>query len=172
MSKPLVNRVANSSLVTLKLEEFYPKADFMCFDIKDYLFKGLILREREFRSALKTHDWPTYHDKPVLITCSADAIIPVWAYMLIECYLHGVASEIFTGTEEEFIAYKMTDNLSALDLNAFKDQRIVIKGCSDKNVPPSVYAYATRVLLPHAQSIMYGEPCSTVPIYKKSKKNG
>ena len=167
--KPLINRVAESGLITLNLEDFYPDGEPAVFDLKNYLFMELILKEKDFREALKTHDWSQYQDKILLVYCSNDAIIPVWAYMLVTAYAQRYARDIFQGDEAAY--YKMAFNraLAQLDLSEYEGQRIVIKGCSHKPVPPSAYVELSRLLRPLAQSIMYGEPCSTVPIFKQAK---
>jgi hypothetical protein len=169
VEQTLVNRVAASGLVTLKLEEFFPKEEMASFDLKDYLFMGLILKEKDFREALANHDWAQYEGKNLAVFCSADAIIPVWAYMLVTVYAVPFAADIFQGTPEEFYKHIFQKALDEVDASQYADQRIVIKGCSDHPVPPSAYVELTRKLQPHAKSIMFGEPCSTVPIYKKAK---
>ncbi len=169
MDKPLINKVAQSSLKTINLEAFYPQAEMVDFDLKDYLFHGLILKEKDFRTALKEHDWTKYEDKILLVYCSTDAIIPVWAYMLVSAYAEPYASVIFQGTQGEYLKTYYQQYLSDLDLSIYADERVVIKGCSDRPVPPAAYAQLTTLLRPLAKSIMYGEPCSTVPIYKKPR---
>ena len=169
MDKPLVNRVANSGLITLKLEEYFPKSEIVNFDLKDYLFMELILKEQDFREALKNHDWSQYTGKVLLVYCSTDAIIPVWAYMLVATYAAPFAADVFQGTAEEFYKAHFIRAIEQLDLEAYAGERIVIKGCSDKPVPPAAYLEITRRLQPIAKSIMFGEPCSTVPIYKQPK---
>ena len=168
-NKPLVNRVANSGLITIKLEDFFPTEELATFDLKDYLFMELILKEKDFRAALKEHDWEQYKEKNLIVFCSADAIIPVWAYMLVTVYAAPFANQIFQGSQEEFYKMAFQNALTAVDGEAYEDKRIVIKGCSDKPVPPSAYVELTRKLQPYAKGIMYGEPCSTVPIYKKPR---
>lgn len=165
--KPLINRVAQSSLVTINLENYFPMAEVLEFDLKDYLYKELILKEKEFRLALKDHDWNQYDGKNLAVFCSNDAIIPIWAYMLVTTHAEPFAQEIFLGTTEEFLSHSFTKVLSELDVKQFENCRIVIKGCSHKPVPASAYLELTKRLRPVAKSIMYGEPCSTVPIYKK-----
>ena len=165
----LVNRVANSGLITLNLEDHYPQQEMAVFDIKDYLFHGLILKEKDFRKALKELDWEQYRDKIVLILCSTDAIIPVWAYMLITSYVEGIAADIFAGEQEEFLKAHYYKVIKQMDLSKYQDERIVIKGCSNKLVPAAAYLQLTEGLKPFAQSIMYGEPCSTVPIFKRPR---
>ncbi len=167
--QPLVNRVAASGLITLKLEEYFPKEELALFDLKDFLFMGLILKEKDFRDALKEHDWAQYEGKNLAVFCSADAIIPVWAYMLVTAYSAPYARDVFQGTADEFYKHIFQKALDGLDASQYEGQRIVIKGCSDKPVPPSAYVELTRKLQPFALSIMYGEPCSTVPIFKRPK---
>lgn len=164
----IVNKVASSGLITLNLEEYLPKEGIAVFDLKDHLFMGLILKEKDFREALKSLDWSVYQNKHVAITCTADAIIPVWAYMLITSYLQPVARDSFVGTKEELHKHLFLQNISAIDAEEFNGQRIVVKGCGEAEVGPFAYAEITRLLLPHVKSIMYGEPCSTVPVYKQA----
>jgi len=167
---PLVNRVANSGIITINLEEFYPTQDIVVFDLKDFLFMEMILKEKDFRTALKEIDWSTYQDKIALVICSNDAIIPVWAYMLVSAYLAPVAHDIYQGTTEAYLAHHYAQVISEIDASQYEGSRIVIKGCSDKPVPPSAYLELTKSLQPYGQSIMYGEPCSTVPIFKRPRK--
>ncbi|MGE5521003.1 MAG: DUF2480 family protein [Candidatus Dadabacteria bacterium] len=167
MDETLVNKVSASGLVSLDLEDYYPKQDIATFDLKDHLFMGLILKEKDFREALKNLDWSVYKDNFVTISCSADAIIPSWAYMLVASYLQPVAKDILVGTTEEMIKHLMLKNLNNLPISEYTDQRVVIKGCGDLAVGDFAYAEITKLLLPVAKSIMYGEPCSTVPIYKR-----
>jgi len=168
-TKPLINRVAASGLITLNLEDFFPEGDIAVFDLKDYLFMELILKEKDFRKALKALDWSQYADKHLLITCSTDAIIPIWAYMLVTVYATPVAKSIFQGTAEEFYKQSFANTLNQLDISQYENKLLVIKGCSDKPVPTAAYVELTRLLQPVAKSIMFGEPCSTVPLYKKPK---
>ncbi len=163
----VANKVAESGLITLDLETFYPKETVKVFDLKDYLFRGLIIKEKEFREALKTTDWQQYANTNVAVTCSADAIIPVWAYMLVATYLQPVANTVVLGDEKKLIETILLNNISKINTNEFKDKRVVIKGCGDIPIPESAYLHITSVLLPHAKSIMYGEPCSTVPVWKR-----
>ncbi|MCX8020637.1 MAG: DUF2480 family protein [Chitinophagaceae bacterium] len=167
MSDLIVNKVAESGLVTLDLSQWYPREEIVRFDLKDFLFMGLILKEKEFREALKLHDWSKYEGKYVAVYCSADAIIPVWAWMLTASYLQPVAKEIFAGDEKEFLKYLFLKNLLQLNPDEYTDKRIVIKGCGDLPIEAYAYMEVTKLLRPVAKSIMYGEPCSTVPVYKK-----
>lgn len=169
MESTLVNRVANSSLTTIDLEVFYPTGEIVPFDLKDYLFMGLILKEKDFRDALAAHDWSQYDGKNVAVFCSADAIIPMWAYMLVATYAAPHARDIAQTTPDLYVETAFQKQLAALDLQAYEGKRLVIKGCSDKPVPPSAYLEITRRLQPIALSILFGEPCSTVPVYKKAK---
>ncbi len=167
MSEPFVNKVAESGLITLDLETYYPKADTAVFDLKEHLFMGLILKEKDFREALKNLDWSVYKDKAVALTCSVDAVIPVWAWMLVVTYLQPIAKEIVMGDEKELHKNLFLKNLSAIDVNEFADKKVVIKGCGETPIGDYVYMEITKLLRPVAKSIMYGEPCSTVPVYKK-----
>ncbi|MEN9522959.1 MAG: hypothetical protein RL065_1336 [Bacteroidota bacterium] len=166
-NEPIVNRVDESGLITFNLEEYFPKDEIAIFDLKPFLFQELILREKDYRKQLGEHDWSIYNDKSVCVVCSADAIIPVWAYMLAAIYLKTVAKKVHLGNEQNFIQSEMNAALSTIDFSKFTDQRIVVKGCGDKPVPEGVYLHITTLLLPYVKSIMYGEPCSTVPLYKK-----
>lgn len=161
-----VNKVAESGLITLNLEEFLP-AHVMEFDLKEFLFMGLILKEKDYRAALQAHDWSVYEGKDVIIHCSADAIIPVWAYMLAATYLQPVASSVQSGKLDDVKMALAIQAIQSLDVSSYEGQRVVIKGCGDVHIPESMYTAITAKLRPHVKSIMYGEPCSTVPVYKK-----
>lgn len=167
MSEQFVNKVAESGLITIDLEKYSPVGETAVFDLKDYLFMGLILKEKDFREALKIADWSVYAGKNVALTCSADAIIPVWAWMLAVTYLQPVAKEIIMGDEKELHRHLFLKNIDAIDINDFTDQRVVIKGCGETPIADYVYMEITKKLRPVVKSIMYGEPCSTVPVYKK-----
>jgi hypothetical protein len=167
MSDVIVNKVAESGLITLDLEEYYPKGDVVVFDLKDYLFMGLILKEKDFRAALQQLDWLQYKDKNVAVLCSADAVIPMWAYMLVAVYLEPVAKAFAFGTADELQRQIFIINLQQLNISEFADKRVVVKGCGDVAIGEFAYMEISRRLRPVAKSIMYGEPCSTVPIYKK-----
>jgi hypothetical protein len=169
MEKPLINKVANSGLNVFNLEDHYPTLPFTSFDLKPYLFKELILKEKDFRASLKEIDWSIYKNSIVLIFNSNDAIIPVWAFMLVSTYLNDFAAEIFQGTQEEYLKLHYSKVIQNIDPESFNDQRVIIKGCSHKPVPAFAYTAITYKLKPFAKSIMYGEPCSTVPIYKKPR---
>lgn len=168
--KPLVNRVANSSLITINLEDYYPNHPIHSFDIKDYLFRELLLREKDFRSALKEHDWSQYQEGFLAVYCSNDAIVPIWAYMLVASMAQPFATHVYQGTPEEVLRTLYRESLAKLSFEQYQDQRVVIKGCSEKPVPTSAYLDLAARLRPLAQSIMFGEPCSTVPIFKRPRK--
>ncbi|MEO8569313.1 MAG: DUF2480 family protein [Ginsengibacter sp.] len=169
MEEIIINKVAQSALITIDLEKFYPQGDLAIFDLKDHLFMELILKEKEYREGLKNMDFSIYRDKNVGITCSADAVIPVWAYMLAATYIEPYAREIVFGNETILLEVLFLKNLWKLDPSEFNDKRIVVKGCGEKKIPEAAYIEITRLLRPVAKSIMYGEPCSTVPIFKQAK---
>src|SRR5437868_4553779 len=152
MSNEIINKVANSGLITLDLENYFPAEEILTFDLKEHLFMGLILKEKDFREALKNLDWSAYQDKYVAIFCSADAIIPAWAYMLVVTYLQPVARDVYVGNEGEMRKHLFLKNITAIDVNEFKDQRIVIKGCGDITIESFAYAEITKVLLPVVKS--------------------
>jgi hypothetical protein len=168
MEEVLVNKVAESGIITISLEQFIPSEEnIVVFDIKPFLFREMILREKDFRLSLAEHNWEPYLGKQVTVTCSVDAIIPMWAYMLISSALTPVAAYVFAGTGEEMIAHLILKNIEALDVTEYTDKRVVIKGCGDKVMPEAAYLAITNKLRPVVKSLMYGEPCSTVPVYKK-----
>jgi len=167
MGEPIVNKVAESGLITVDLEKYYPRGEVVVFDMKDHLFMGLILKEKEFRESLKSLDWEKYRDKNVAVTCTADAVIPVWAYMLVASYLQPLSKEVVMGNEKELHKVIFLKNLSSIDVNAFVDKRVVIKGCGEVPIEDFAYLEITKLLRPVVKSIMYGEPCSTVPVFKK-----
>jgi hypothetical protein len=163
------NKVANSGIVTIDLEEYYVSGERILFDIKPLLFQELILKEKDFRDFIKNNDWTIYKDKLVAITCSVDAIVPTWAYMLLTLALEPFAKKIVFGDLNLLENELFEEKLLNLDINQFKDARIVIKGCGEKPIPINAYVKLTALLKPHVKSIMYGEPCSTVPLYKAPK---
>lgn len=167
MAEEIVNKVASSALVQLDLEEYYPKDEIAVFDLKPHLFMELILKEKDFREAMQNYDWSAYENKIVAVTCTADAIIPLWAYMLVVSYLQPIAIDIIHGDEKDALKHVFLENINAIDTTVFEDKRIVIKGCGDLEIGEFAYMEITKRLRPVAKSIMYGEPCSTVPVYKK-----
>jgi hypothetical protein len=167
MEDIIVNKVAQSGLKTIDLEDFYPKEDVVEFDLKNYLFMELILKEKEYREALKNIDWSIYQNKNVAITCSADAIIPLWAYMLAVSYIQPYASDIIFGNQQDAFNILFLKNLQKIKMKEYEDARIVVKGCGDKKIPETAYVEIAKLLRPVAKSIMYGEACSTVPIFKR-----
>lgn len=167
MSEEIINKVAQSGLITLDLEEYFPKGPIAVFDLKPYLFMEMILKEKDFRAALQNFDWSQYQDQTVAVTCSADAIIPMWAYMLVASYLQPVAAAIFFGDPLSVQQQIFLQNIEAIPAEEYNDKRVVIKGCGDVPIGADAYLTITKKLRPYAKSIMYGEPCSTVPIYKK-----
>ncbi|MEP7163091.1 MAG: DUF2480 family protein [Ferruginibacter sp.] len=169
MPDVFVNKVAESGIITLDLEAYYPKEAVLVFDMKDYLFMGLILKEKDFRQALKSLDTSVYKDKIAAITCTADAVIPMWAYMLAASALQPVVKEIVYGNAETARKNLLLKNINTINVNEFADKRVVVKGCGEVPVSEEAYIEITKLLRPVAKSIMYGEPCSTVPVFKKEK---
>ena len=167
MNDEIVNKVAASGLITIDLEQYYPKEEIILFDIKPYLFMEQILKEKNFREALQQTDWAQYKNKIVSIICSADAIIPAWAYMLIATYLQPIAHDIIIGDEKEAIKQTILKNIQEIVSSQYQGARVVIKGCGDVYIDAAAYMEITKKLLPVAKSIMYGEACSNVPVYKK-----
>jgi hypothetical protein len=167
MDTPIINKVAESSIISFDLENFYPLGETAVFDLKDYLFRGLILREKDFRAALPEVNWETYREKNVAVTCSVDAIVPVWAYMLVATYLQPVAKDIVFGEEKFLLTTLFLKKLSTVNGEDYAEKRVVIKGCGDLPIPEAAYVEITNKLRPYVKSIMYGEPCSTVPIFKR-----
>lgn len=167
MEDIIINKVAQSGLKTIDLEDFYPKEEVVVFDLKNHLFMELIVKEKEYREALKNTDWSIYQNKIVGITCSADAIIPLWAYMLAVSYLQPYAADIIYGNETEALDISYLKNISEINLKEYEDARVVVKGCGDKKIPETAYVEIAKILRPVVKSIMYGEACSTVPIFKR-----
>lgn len=169
MSEVFKNKVTESGIITLDLGDYYPKEEVVLFDMKDYLFMGLILKEKDFRDSLKILDTGIYQGKIAAVTCSADAVIPMWAYMLVATLLQPVAKEIVFADETAAKTKLLLKNISAIQVNDFTDTRVVIKGCGEVPIPEEAYIEITKMLRPVAKSIMYGEPCSTVPVFKKER---
>ena len=170
MEGEIINRVANSPIITFDLAEHYHPGERIVYDLEKHLFQGLILREKDFRAELKETDWSVYEGKNIALTCSADAIVPTWAFMLLTLKLNPFANLVVHGDLEALELALFKDALSKLDIASFTDRPVVVKGCGDLPIPISAYVEITRLLQPVAKTIMYGEPCSTVPLYKKPRK--
>lgn len=167
MSEEIINRVAQSRLVTFDLEELYPKGKRVVFDIKDWLFEELILREKQFRDDAQKHDWSQYKDNYVALTCSTDAIIPGWAFMLLAAHLQPYAKKVVIGDLETLETAIYQDIIANLDTTAFVDKPVIIKGCADLPVPENAYVLAMTKIQVVAKSVMYGEACSSVPLFRR-----
>lgn len=165
----IVNKVKQSNkLVTIELQKYYDETPIHEFDLKDFLFKGLILKEEEFRNQLQQYDWKQHRNAYLAVFCSTDAIISKWAYMLVAQHAAGIVTDTFKGREEDILFELYRRNLEDLDWSSYKDKFVILKGCSSKEkpVPDSVYLYATNKLVPHVKKLMYGEACSNVPVYR------
>lgn len=169
MAEEIINRVANSKLRTIDLEDFYPSGKRMVLDIVDWLYEGLILREKDFREHVENHDWSQYQDSYVVLTCSADAIIPSWAYLLLTTKLYPQAKKVVVGNLELLETTIFQEIINSLDISEYQDKPVIIKGCADKPIPPSAYSFLIEKIQPVAKSIMFGEACSTVPLFKQKK---
>ncbi|MBR9845211.1 MAG: DUF2480 family protein [Algicola sp.] len=169
MADDIINRVALSKLVVIDLEDYYPQGKRVLFDIKDWLFEGFVLREKEFRQHVAQHDWAQYRDQYVALTCSTDAIVPAWAYMLITIELATYSRKTVIGDLDLLETSIYQDIINGLDVNVYQDKSLIIKGCSNKPVPDNAYVLLSETLQPVAKSIMYGEACSSVPLFKKKK---
>ena len=167
MSGEIINRVSKSNLITIDLQDYYPKGKRTAIDIKKWLKEGLILIEKDFRKTLKNNNWSQFKDNHICIFCSSDAIVPVWAYMLIQTYLYGIARSVTFGTPETMESMLLSPIIESLDLKYCKDKPVVIKGCSEKKIPRNAYIKLIKKLQPIAKSIMYGEACSSVPLFKR-----
>ncbi len=169
MSEEIVNKVARSALQTIDLESFYTPGERVALDIKDQLFQGLVLKEKDFRDFIKSTNWASYKGKHVAINCTADAIVPTWAFMLLSVALQPHAQTVIFGTQEDLEIKLFKSALDQINWEKYKNAKVVIKGCSKINVPVAIYVEVTNRLRPMATSIMFGEPCSTVPIFKRQK---
>jgi len=169
MSKEIVNRVANSKLITIDLSDYAPKDNILIFDVKDLLFEGIILKEKEFRSSLKKFDFSKYKGQAVALYCSAEAIIPMWAYMLVSTYLIPICSNLYFGTKEEVFQKILLKNIFDIDSEKFKEKKVIVKGCSNISLSESLYVAITQKLQKSVSSLMFGEACSAVPVYKRKK---
>lgn len=169
MAEEIINRVADSKLITFNLEDFYQEGERVLFDVKDWLLEGFVLREKDFREQAKSHDWIKYEGKFIALTCSSDAIIPAWAFMLVATYLQPYAKKVVTGDLETLETVLYTETLQNLDVSGLKDKPVIVKGCAHKPVPKNAYLLLIEKLQPVVKSLMYGEACSSVPLYKKAK---
>ncbi len=167
MAQEIVNRVAQSNLITFDLEEFYPEGKRLLLDIKDWLYEGLILREKEFRTLVSEYDWEQYQDSYVALTCSTDAIIPGWAFMLITSELAPFAKLVVTGDLEVLETAIFQQLITELDVSSYQDKPVIIKGCTNKPIPPNAYLWATLRIQKVASKVMYGEACSSVPLFRR-----
>ena len=163
-----VNKVAESGILTIDLVDYLPREeDVKTYDVKPFILSEMIMKEKDFRASLIAHDWAQYNNKHVAITCSTDAIIPMWAFMLVSTYLQPVVSSVYFGTEQELKKHLTISRINSIDPQEYQDKRVVIKGCGDTSIPETAYVAVTGLLRPYVKSLMYGEPCSTVPIYKR-----
>ena len=169
MSKEIVNRVANSKLITIDLSDYAPKENILIFDVKDLLFEGIILKEKDFRSFLKEFDFSRYKGDTVALYCSAEAIIPMWAYMLVSSYLIPICSNLYFGTKEEVFQKILLKNIFDIDSEKFKEKKVIVKGCGNIPLSESLYIAITQKLQNNVSSLMFGEACSAVPVYKRKK---
>lgn len=169
MAEEIINRVAKSPIKTIDLEEIYPAGARILFDIKDWLYEGIILREKEFRDHVSQHDWSQYQNQFVALTCSEDAIIPSWAFLLVSSELAPYAKKVVVGTLDTLETSIFQELISDLNIEEFRNKPVIIKGCADKPIPPSAFTFLIQKLQPVVKSIMYGEACSTVPLYKMKK---
>jgi len=167
MTNPIINKVAESGILTIDLEKWYPSESIITFELKNFLFMELILKEKEFRQSLLLLDWDKFRDKNIAIVCSTDAIIPLWAYMLIAVYLQPVAKNCFMGTAEEMKKNLFISAIQSIDKEMYRDARVIVKGCGDIELGAYAFVEITKLLQPVVKSLMYGEPCSTVSLYKK-----
>ena len=169
MAGEIVNRVAASKLATIDLEDFYPPGERVLLDLKDWLFEGLVLREKDFRNSIKTHNWSAYEGKYVAVHCTTDAIIPSWAHLLVSISLAPYAKKTVIGSLELLESVLYENIIESLSVEPYKNRPVIIKGCSEKNIPETAYSSLVNRLLPVASSLMYGEACSSVPLFKKKK---
>ena len=167
MSDEIVNKVANSALITIDLTDYAPKETIVILDVKDFLFEGIILKEKAFRNTLKEFDFSVYTDKIVALYCSSDAIVPMWAFMLLTSYLNNSASKIHFGTKEEVFQKIFSDNIDAIDATEFENKKVIVKGCGQIPLTEALYIAITKKLQNTVSSLMFGEACSAVPIFKK-----
>lgn len=167
MAKEIVNRVAQSPLITFDLEEHYPNGERKSLDLSQWLEQGLILREKTFRATLKAFDFSLYQDTFVALHCSTDALLPAWANLLVTSHLQPFAKKVVWGSLDELETAIFHDLIQSIDVESYKDKPLIIKGCAEKSIPPSAFVALVERLQPHVRSLMYGEACSSVPLYKK-----
>lgn len=167
MAEEIINRVAKSKLVTFNLEDLYPEGQRVVLDIKDWLYEGFILKEKDFREAVKQHNWSAYKNCYVALNCSTEAIIPAWAYMLITTQLAPFNKKTIVGTLEQLETSVFEEVIFHLDVSHLKDKPVIVKGCSQKPIPQNAYLLLIQKIQPVAKSIMYGEACSSVPLFKR-----
>ncbi|MGS2741307.1 DUF2480 family protein [Sinomicrobium sp. M5D2P17] len=167
MAEEIINRVAQSKLVTIDPGDYYPGGERVHLDIKDWLYEGFILREKDFRQALKEHDWSRYEGAFVALTCSADAIIPAWAFMLVTSHLTPYSRKVVVGDMELLETAVYRDALEKVDFEQYKDLPVIVRGCAEKPVPQNAYIMLVEELRKFAKSVMYGEACSSVPLFKR-----
>ena len=167
MSGEIINRVANSKLITLDLEDYYPAGNRVTIDISDWLFEGIILKEKDFRESVKEHDWSAYQNSYVAVICSTDAIIPSWAYLLISASLTAYVKKFVIGDVDLLENIIFQEVIANIPIDQFEGAPVIIKGCSEKNIPDTAYAQLTQRLVPIVKSLMFGEACSSVPLFKK-----
>ena len=167
MTNNIINRVANSKLELINLEDYYPHGKRVVLDIKDWLYEELVLREKEFRQQAKLFDWEQYNDCYVALTCSSNAIVPAWAYMLLSTYLAPFANKTILGSLDVLETSIYQDIIKTLDVSPYKDKSVIIKGCTNKPIPDNAFIQLTTKLKPLVKSLMYGEACSAVPLYKR-----
>jgi len=163
----IINRVANSKLLTFDLESYYPKGERMVFDISKWLLEGIVLKENDFRTKVKNHDWSQYQDKFVALYCETDAIIPGWAYLLVSLQLAPFTRKVVVGNLETLETVLFSEIIEKLDVSEYKDKPVIIKGCANKPIPENAFVLLAQKLQPIAKSIMYGEACSSVPLFKR-----
>jgi len=170
MKEEIINRVAKSPLQIFDLEDYYPQGKYIGIDISVWLWEGMILREKEFRDSLKEHNWEQYQDAYIYLYCSTDAIIPGWAYSLVTMHLVGIARKVAVGSQDDLNTILYSEILEKIDYSVYEDKPVLIKGCANKPVPENALLMACQKLQPIAKSIMFGEACSTVPLYKKGSQ--
>jgi len=166
-SKKIINKVALSSLVTLDLDEYIPKEEVFVFDLKDFLFKGIVLKERDFRSKLKEFNFSIYKNKIVALGCSTSAIVPMWAYMLVATYLNSYCKNIYFGDKERVLELLFLKNIDNINIEDFKNKKVIVKGCGNFKFTESIYVAVSKKLHRSVNSLMFGEACSSVPVYKR-----